>query len=109
MAKYTHHIEKIWNLQELELIGIYLYQIINALRYYLGFTPCKPEELQRSMELFSHENTEVEPVLSVQMNIYQSLNLATFLRLPKLSREAASAGPTVQHIRFCNLSSTSKY
>ena len=33
MAKYTYHIEKICDLQELELIGIYSHHIINALRF----------------------------------------------------------------------------
>ena len=44
----------------------------------------------------------MEPVEPVQNNIYQSkrLNLATFRRWAKSSREAAIEGPTVLHIVF---------
>ena len=54
---------------------------------------------------------EVEPVETVQMNIYQSdiyrkdLNWLHFDDEP---RELASEGPTVLHIRFCSLSNNSK-
>ena len=59
------------------------------------------------------ENTEVEPVEPVQMDIYESntyrrLKLVTFRRWTRGSREAASERSTVLHIHFCSLSIISK-
>ena len=53
---------------------------------------------------------EVEPVESVRMNIYQRniFKLDTTRRRAKGSREAASEGLTVLHIRFCSLSNNYK-
>ena len=55
----------------------------------------------------------MEPVQSVQMNIYQSIThrkvwLATFHWWAMCSRQAASEGPTVLNIHFCSLSNNSK-
>ena len=77
---------------------------------YVGMT--KKHAVYQKNEHTSLDNKEVEPVKTV-LNIYQSntykkdlLKLAILRQCAKDSRETASEGPTVLHIRFCSLSSS---
>ena len=68
---------------------------------------------RKLLTLISLEKKEVEPIEPVRINIYQSNTYRKDFKRgsreeAKGSREVASEGPTVLHIRFCSLSNNSK-